>query len=1281
MKKILCTIIAGIFLMCPFTVFAENTFEKLFFEGFENTIQFQTYQRGNLIKKETETDDSYLKMKVNTETCEKSGETFLGPYIDKIFSTAFSGDEIFIEADINFSNCTKTQLVFSVRDSLGNNLSLFYISNGKIYANSGAKKDIKENTVYEVSVKLDFKNNKYCIAVDGIDYFSDEDLSGLVNADIKRMRVQFLNISEGCNAEIKLDNILIYKSREKIKEWKKIYIETQMIESVMKKYSMFYTGARHAWINGEIKNIEWPSFIKDGVMYISAEDLANIFSGSYTYKDGKYYLDCSGDRYIFEENSIEFIYNDKKIQMKNFPQKGETLYIPDEAATVIFGGKYISDSSGFTAFFNDDGSFFDWENGDLLFEAISDIIFEKITGQEIIKIINENGLQHNLYLNNDEFEGLKNLIKINSEAGKWYEQIKKSADDILTQPPVVYGLDDNIRMLSRISKMRQRIETCAFVYKISDDKVYAERAYAELEALTADEWPDWNPYHMLGVGEAMSACAVGYDWLQDYLTDSQKSAVREAVREKGWKHYLNDFKGLTHSNNAAGRENGASVPYQSEEEELLRSSLWTEFNNNWNFVIDGGVISSVLAFGNEDDSAAEACEVFDYALTDVMNNIKGFAPDGVWFEGVGYRNYSMEFLVAICKNLSVATGTDYGVSDFMPIGKNGEYAMSVNGYGGVFNYSDSSDRQTIFISENFWLAKRYNNNELYLYTKNYFNENPEKVDVFTLIYGAPLLSGNVLLGEEKHAYNNRDVSALKYENNKNYFAIHAGKNDVAHSHIDTGTFVMDAFGKRFACDLGSENYNISGGFYQYRKNAQGHNLVVFNPTDDGYGQKYNAGGKCIAFSENSSGGFAAVDLTDVYADYVSSYKRGIKLNNETNEFIVQDEIVGKDNIREFYWFMHTEANIDVAEDGKSAVLTLGDISLKAEILSDISGKFEIMECKGIENSKVSEYDGQSGQYSLETYKKLAIHIENVKDAVICVGFMPNNASNDFSAVHDIEEWTAPDEKYSNIVAEDILIDSTAIEGFDSSLYEYHIMVSDRKVPEIEVITANECEIVYPDFLPGTAYVYIHNGSRESIYTINFTVSNFISDGLYRNKIPIKSCINIAQNNLPMIIDNQTETFEKLNSPEEIILNTGNMFNISHIDIISDADWAEISISEDGECWNKIFEGSVVNAVNGFNLSGRFIKLYFEKDAFGECVKIYDISVFSEEKSYGTADFIVAVYSKNENRLVKVEKISKEIVLGEIVDFNEEVENNSDYIVKAFLWNNGLVPCALPVIIN
>jgi len=61
-----------------------------------------------------------------------------------------------------------------------------------------------------------------------------------------------------------------------------------------------------------------------------------------------------------------------------------------------------------------------------------------------------------------------------------------------------------------------------------------------------------------------------------------------------------------------------------------------------------------------------------------------------------------------------------------------------------------------------------------------------------------------------------------------FVGLHGGSNAFNHSHLDLGSFVLEALGQRWAVDLGADDYNLPGyfggkRFSYYRLRAEGHN--------------------------------------------------------------------------------------------------------------------------------------------------------------------------------------------------------------------------------------------------------------------------------------------------------------------------------------------------------------------------------------------------------------------------------------------------------------------------
>jgi hypothetical protein len=117
-----------------------------------------------------------------------------------------------------------------------------------------------------------------------------------------------------------------------------------------------------------------------------------------------------------------------------------------------------------------------------------------------------------------------------------------------------------------------------------------------------------------------------------------------------------------------------------------------------------------------------------------------------------------------------------------------------------------------------------------------------------------------------------------------------GDNQANHSHLDLGTFVLDALRQRWALDLGGDDYNMPGYFGKerftyYRLKTEGHNTLCI----DGKHQDPAACADIIAFNSQPARAFAVTDLSAAYRPSPARVQRGIALLDRKH-VLIQDEI-------------------------------------------------------------------------------------------------------------------------------------------------------------------------------------------------------------------------------------------------------------------------------------------------------------------------------------------------------------------------------------------------------
>src|SRR5262249_32177237 len=129
-----------------------------------------------------------------------------------------------------------------------------------------------------------------------------------------------------------------------------------------------------------------------------------------------------------------------------------------------------------------------------------------------------------------ELERVRQMIASEPLARAWYAALHRQAEKILDEPPVEYKLIGP-RLLAQSRRCLERIYTLGLLYRLDGDQRFAERAKQELFAAAA--FKDWNPAHFLDVAEMTHAFGIGYDWLFDTLSATERTTIRTAIIAKG----------------------------------------------------------------------------------------------------------------------------------------------------------------------------------------------------------------------------------------------------------------------------------------------------------------------------------------------------------------------------------------------------------------------------------------------------------------------------------------------------------------------------------------------------------------------------------------------------------------------------------------------------------------------------------------------------------------------------------------------------------------------------
>lgn len=537
-----------------------------------------------------------------------------------------------------------------------------------------------------------------------------------------------------------------------------------------------------------------------------------------------------------------------------------------------------------------------------------------------------------------EEQQIKDLINADPTWAKMHRAILTECSKILAKSPVERVLIGR-RLLDKSRECLRRVFYLSYAYRMTGKEVYFIRAESELLAVA--NFSDWNPSHFLDVAEMTMGVAIGYDWLYDKLSEESRKKISDAIVSKG-----------------------------------LYPSLDSDYNwfltssNNWNQVCNAGMTYGALAV--QEDYPELSTKIIDRAFETIKLSMAEYQPDGVYPEGYGYWGYGSSFNVMFLSAVEKVLGSDGGLTStpgFLKTSKYLEHVLAPSGK--CFNYSDCGLGGNLNPAM-FWFAEKSDNPSL-LWSENKFLQNSD----FSKFTGDRLLPAIMIWGKNIPLDQISEPSEKSWmgqganpvammrtswtDEDAVFLGFKAGSPSVNHSHMDVGSFVMEADGVRWASDPGMQNYesleskgmSIFGRTQDaqrwtiYRMNNHSHNVLTVNDEL----QKVSGYAKIDKFSDTENFRFAVSDISSVYKDLLKKAVRGVAIKDE-KYVVVRDEIETPENAVKVKWAIFTFASVDLGE--KSATLTIGDKKLYLKVEGP-----ENLTMKTWSTAPTNDYDAQN----------------------------------------------------------------------------------------------------------------------------------------------------------------------------------------------------------------------------------------------------------------------------------------------------------------------------------
>ncbi|MFB3978000.1 CBM96 family carbohydrate-binding protein [Microbacterium proteolyticum] len=623
-----------------------------------------------------------------------------------------------------------------------------------------------------------------------------------------------------------------------------------------------------------------------------------------------------------------------------------------------------------------------------------------------------------LMADSGRFAALRSQVRTDAFSTKTYTSIVQSADALLTKAVLTYVKPDGVRMLDTSRALVERSYTLGLAWQISGDSKYAERLWKDLDAVT--RFADWNPDHFLDTAEMTHGAAIGYDWLYSYWSSARRTQLSTAIGKLGLTPALAVYDAPADS----------SGPY-------AHGGNWAQGTNNWNVVVNAGLAVGALAIAQDDPALAD--KVLSSAIASVPKGLATYAEGGGWPEGLSYWDYATRYLIVMIQSLRSGTGEDFGLAGLPGLSDTGFFPIyATSPVGRRFNFGDTEDgtSRTPTLAG---LGEIYNNPS---FTYAGINEARGGNQVYRLLWHSPgraALSPSAANLPLDRNFENSAVATFRSswnDTNATYLGFRTGSRpDAAHQQLDAGSFFLEALGQNWATELGKDDYGLAGYFDSgvdgdrwnyYRLNAEGQNSLIINP--------YRANPtKVVAtpaarFESNAVSGLAVADLSALYADDVTSWKRGVRLFDGRQEALVQDEITTSRPF-EALWSMHTKAAITVAADGRSATLTLEGKQLLARIISDnATAVFTDAPALPLPSSP-----HPAQQTSNDGVRKLQILFSATGDTTLAVQFSPILTAS-APTLTTLQDWQLEPEGASR--ATGLRVNGFEVPGFSPSVFFY-----------------------------------------------------------------------------------------------------------------------------------------------------------------------------------------------------------------------------------------------------
>ena len=544
-----------------------------------------------------------------------------------------------------------------------------------------------------------------------------------------------------------------------------------------------------------------------------------------------------------------------------------------------------------------------------------------------------------LMLKEGDIKAVKQKIEYDQPLLTLHNIIERRTSDFIPAEPTKYRMVGK-RLLGRCRAVLERVCYCSYMYLISGDEIYARRA--EKEMLAAADFVSWNPSHFLDVAEMITALAIGYDWLYDWLSPESRKTIEDAIIEKGL------------------RTSG-------------KKRWWSKSHNNWNQVCNSGLVMGALAVYER--IPEEAQEIIAEALRNNPTAQKEYGPHGVYPEGFGYWEYGTWYEVMLIESLRTALGTSCNLEKAPGFLQSANFMNFMSTpTGATYNFSDCGNPSNMINPLLYWFALETGDMSLVWQDRERllnedFVRGVNRQAPIAMLFASRCNTKDIKPIQDVFWVGNGTQPLFLYREGFDsaedcYLGVKGGTPKNSHAHMDGGSFIYEWAGVRWAVELGSQDYHSleskgigiwkkgqnSQRWQVYRLNNHSHNTLTINDKL----HQYKGMATMTKVHDKKKYKGAEFDLSSLFLD-TESVTRTITID-KNDKVTCTDKIESGSTDCSVRWNMTTFAKAEIIDDhtillkqeGKELLLrVVSPKSAKAYIMDNNSGNWYDVKNKGV----------------------------------------------------------------------------------------------------------------------------------------------------------------------------------------------------------------------------------------------------------------------------------------------------------------------------------------------